>query len=109
MPAQHRQIPLPQATAGMVLSDDILDAQGKTLLAKNVTLTDIMLAALKRHQVEVISVVSGEITEEELDAQRRRHEARLDHLFRKPANDVEDATGILKDYVRYYRLGGEEQ
>jgi hypothetical protein len=93
----------------MVLSDDLLDAQGKTLLAKNVTLTDIMLAALKRHQIDVISIVSGEITEEELDAERKRHEARLERLFRKPANDVEDATGLLKEYVRYYRLGGEEQ
>lgn len=109
MRVQHRQIPLDQATAGMVLSDDVLDAQGKTLLAKDVALTESMLAGLRRHQIEAVSIVSGTLTEEDLSARRCHHEERLAKLFRKPTNDVEDATGILMQYVRYYRLGGEEE
>jgi hypothetical protein len=105
----HRQVPLDQATAGMVLADDLLDAQGNILLARNITLTDAMIAALRRHQVEAVPIVSGTLTRKELTAQRLAHEARLVRLFRKPANDMEDATGILSQYVRYYRLGGEEE
>jgi pyruvate dehydrogenase complex dehydrogenase (E1) component len=109
MPVLHRQIPLDQATAGMVLSDDLLDTHGNILVARNVTLTDSMLAALRRHQVDAVSVVSGMLTDDELAARRRHDAERLARLFRKPTDDIEEATGILAQYVRYYRLGGEEE
>jgi hypothetical protein len=109
MPVLHRQIPLDQATAGMVLADNLLDSHGNILVAKDVTLTDSMLAALRRHQVDAVSIVSGELTADELAARRQRDEARLARLFRKPTDDIAEATGILAQYVRYYRLGGEEE
>jgi len=91
------------------LSDDLIDAHGNILVAKGVMLTDSMLVALRRHQVDAVSIVSGMLTDEEVSARRLHDEERLARLFRKPANDAEDATGILQQYVRYYRLGGVEE
>ena len=109
MTVLHKQILLDQAKAGMILSDDLLDSQGNILLAKDVMLTDAILVALRKHQIEVISVVTGELTHEESNAKRQQYKERLARLFRKPTNDVEEATGILQQYVRYYRLGGDEE
>ncbi|HYD80820.1 MAG TPA: hypothetical protein VEC06_13510 [Paucimonas sp.] len=109
MPLLRKLVPLDQATPGMVLADDLTDAQGNILVAEGVTLSEAMLNSLRRHRIESLSIVCGTLTTEELAAKRLRDEGRLAKLFRKPTNDVEDATGILMQYVRYYRLGGEEE
>lgn len=109
MTVLHQQIPLDQVKAGMILSDDLLDSQGNILLAKDIMLTDAILATLRRHRIEAVSVVTGELTHEESSAKRQQYKERLARLFRKPTNDVEEATGILQQYVQYYRLGGDEE
>lgn len=98
-----RQIPLDAATAGMVLSDNLLDSSGRVLLTQGATLTEATLASLRRHQIETISVACDAAPEIDAEAALAQRLERVDRLFRKPASDSEDANGILLQYVRQYR------
>jgi hypothetical protein len=104
MAAPFKQVPIDAAQPGMTLSDDLLDATGNILLRRGLVLTEATLNALRRHDIETLAIVSS--PDEGDGADSPDHQAqRLARLFRKPGNDYEDATGILLQHVRQYRLG----
>jgi hypothetical protein len=105
MNATHHLISLETATAGMVLSDDILDQQGHVLLAQGTVLTTATMVALARHDIALLPiVVSGEVAPE---ADEGTVSARLDYLFRGAAATPDSATAILHRYIEDFRLGHE--
>lgn len=106
MSSHYKQLPLDEVTPGMELSDDLLDSKGQVMLTQGTALTEATIAALRRHQVALVPITfDEEVSPESEEAELAHHEERLARLFRRPANDEDDATGILEQYVRYYRLG----
>jgi len=89
----------------MVLSDDLLDTQGQTLLPKDTALTRHMIDSMERHGLSSAPIVVGELSPEEEAARRRHAEARLTRLFRLPAAGRADE--LLRAWMRAYRLGEE--
>jgi hypothetical protein len=105
VPKSYKQVALNEASPGMVLSDDLLDTHGKVLLVQGCVLTESTLAALQRHQIKMLPIQCDDVSPADAEAERAQRENRLAKLFRKPINDAEDATGLLQQYVHYYRLG----
>ncbi|WP_293780174.1 hypothetical protein [uncultured Oxalicibacterium sp.] len=101
----HKQVALEEAEAGMVLSDNVLDAQGQVLLSKGVALTEHTIAALARHDIAWLRIEMGEMTAEEEAVQRAYYSERIERLFRN--QDDSPATATLHRYIRKYRLGEE--
>ena len=99
----HQQLALDEVTPGMVLADNLLDAQGQILLPKGAELSEQMLESLRRHDISSLRIFMGELSEEEAAAQRAYLKSRLTRLLRN--SDGEDANGLLQNYVRKFRLG----
>jgi hypothetical protein len=101
----YKLITLADAQPGMVLSDDLLDRLGHTLLAGGTVLSAAIISSLGRHGVGVVAVQADDCPA----ADPAQMQARLDYLFR--AHDREDqndwAAGILRRYVEDYRTGRE--
>lgn len=91
---ENSDLPLAQARAGMVLWNELRDAQGGLLLPRGTVLTPAMLASLKRHGIDTLQVEAP-------------HGARIDYLFRKldPAAADAWAGTALRDHLRAYRAG----
>lgn len=102
----HKQFALSEVIPGMVLSDDLRDAQGQVLLPEGTTLTERTIESLHRHQVESLTIMMGELTPEEEAAQRAHFQARIERLFRKL--DDSEANGLLHRYIRNFRLGRQQ-
>lgn len=99
----HKQLALDEAQPGMVLSDNVLDAQGQVLLSQGVALTEQTIAALARHDITLVRIEMGEMTAEEEAIQRAYFAERIERLFRN--QDDSPATATLHRYIRKYRLG----
>lgn len=99
----HQQMALEDVTPGMVLADNLLDAQGQILLPKGAELSEQMLESLRRHDIASLRIFMGELSEEESAAQRAYQQARVTCLFRN--SDDKDANGLLHRYIRKFRLG----
>ncbi|MNR99669.1 hypothetical protein D3C72_309080 [compost metagenome] len=99
----HQQVALDEVTPGMVLADNLLDAQGQILLPKGAELTEQTIASLHRHDINSLRIFMGELSEEESAAQRTYLQARLTRLFRN--SDDQDAAGLLHRYISKFRLG----
>ncbi|WP_332877315.1 hypothetical protein [Massilia sp. S19_KUP03_FR1] len=105
MNAPHQLVSLERATAGMVLSDAILDQQGQVLLAQGTVLTTATIAGLARHDIAALPiVVTGAVVPEPTEAAVT---ARLDYLFRGATATPDSATAILHGYIADFRLGRE--
>lgn len=110
---RHTQLALSDATAGMTLSDAILDTQGHILLPEGTILTESMLASLRRHQIDTIAVAGAPFSQAEEDAQRDLQIARVEWLFRQSGRDPSGAasaeppgaTALLHQYVLNFRAG----
>lgn len=102
----HKQFALSEVIPGMVLSDDLRDAQGQVLLPEGATLTERTIESLHRHQVDSLTIAMGELTPEEEAAQRAHFQTRIERLFRKL--DDSEANGLLHRYIRNFRLGGQQ-
>jgi hypothetical protein len=103
MTASYKQLALHDVCAGMILSDDLRDDNGVILLSHGVVVTAAILVALKRHRVESVPVLCGEVPAAEEEAEmalRRQHLARL---FRKQSGN--DASGLLHQFIENFRLG----
>lgn len=105
MGSPYRQITLDDARPGMVLSDDVLDLQGHVLLTKGMALTEPILASLRRHGVALVPVLAEDAPESAKESEIVHHEARLARLFRKRSIGSGDATALLEQCVRHFRLG----
>ena len=91
---ENGALPLAQARAGMVLGNELRDAQGTLLLPRGTVLTPAVLASLQRHGIATLQVEAP-------------HAARIDYLFRKhdPAGTNAWAGNALHDHLRAYRAG----
>ena len=105
MSAAHQLVSLDMATAGMVLSDAVLDQQGQVLLAQGTVLTAGTLAALARHDIAALPVVVSGVVAPEPDP--GEISARLDYLFRGAAAAPDSASAILHGYIADFRLARE--
>ncbi len=109
MTASYQHLALSRVKAGMVLSDELLDKQGHVLLPQGSVLTEAMLALMPRHGIDLLPIALAAPDDADLEAERARHQQRLDRLFRKndPDSDADWATGLLRSYAEDYRLGRE--
>ena len=105
MSTGHQQLALKDAKAGMVLSDDVLDDRGITLLAHGTALTPTILASLARHGIETVAIRQSPGNQGGSEPDQAQQRARLDYLFRKESCD--EASSLLHQYVAHYRLGDE--
>jgi hypothetical protein len=100
---RHIQLYLDDTSAGMVLSEAVLDSHGGILLPSAAVLTDAMLTSLRRRGIDTVWVVNNDISEEDLKAEREHIEQRLTSLFRRCHADR--ASGALLQRITEYRLG----
>lgn len=104
MNSSHRFVPLAQAEPGMVLSDDLLDRFGKTLLPAGATLTEDMLARLLAHGVASLPISAPHAPRPPVD--RDAVMQRIAHIFRKtdPYDPAMFTTRQLRRFIENYRL-----
>jgi hypothetical protein len=104
----YQLISLADALPGMVLGEVLHDDKGNVLLAKGAVLTDILLASLARHGVEMLPILA-EGAEPAPAIDPVQVQERLDRVFRKHERDDHGdwATGILRRYVEDFRLRDE--
>ena len=105
MTVLHRQLALADLLPDMVLSDDLLDAQGQILLPKGTVLTQHTIESMGRHEVVSVPIIVGELSPEEVAVQKQHMELRLTRLFRLSSDTPADA--LLQRYIRNFRLGEE--
>lgn len=103
MSTAHQLVSLETATAGMILSDDILDQQGKVLLPQGAVLTASNIAALGRHDIALLPIAVSGTPAAVID--EAAVTARLDYLFR--GTDADSANAILHHYIADFRLERE--
>lgn len=104
MTIHSKQLALNTVSPGMVLSDDLLDDQGKILLPKETVLTEAILASLARHDIAILPILCEALSPVDEAAELRRRQERLARLFRKmQAGD--EATELMLQYVTHYRAG----
>jgi len=99
----HHIIPLDSATAGMTLSDNLSGSRGEVLLPAGAVLTAGMIASLKRHQVNEISVLKDvDLAEEEQNNRLKLEKSieRVNTIFK--AHEHEMLNRQLKNYVIHY-------
>lgn len=110
MTGLHQYMALAQVQEGMVLSDELLDLQGKVLLPQGTVLSTEMLAALHRHDIEALPIVlEATRSVQEVACALEQHRQRIAYLFRKndPADESDPATGTLHRLVLDFRLHTE--
>lgn len=104
MISKCKDVEVDHAVAGMVLAAPVLDAQGGILLPNGTSLTDSILASLRRREIDTLVVVDDNISKEELEAERERMRARLERLFRRC--QAQGGCGPLRRSIEEYRMGG---
>ena len=92
MTTHHKQVPLSDATAGMLLWDAVVDERGNVLLPAGTVLTTPILASLARHQIEMLAIAGPALSATEELARSAQLTARIAWLFRTPGN----ARGAMK-------------
>lgn len=106
MSVERKLIPVAEAEAGMVLADELLDDRGMMLLGRGVELNDAMIASLKRKQIEMVSITSGNAPpppDPHVIGQR------LAYLFRRHGDLGSNGAGLaLLQLVEQYRMGPGE-
>jgi len=110
MNAAHHMVSLDKATAGMVLSDAILDQQGQVLLAEGTVLTTATIAGLARHDIAMLPIAAMDEPSPPIDVAAIT--ARLAFLFRGDGSELDagpadTATAVLHRYITDYRLERE--
>jgi len=103
MTEQSREVDLGQASAGMELACDLVDARGTVLLQQGSVLSDSLLAALARRGVARLRVLGAPdgARDDGGDTAREQVDTRLAHLFRHGA---EGALAELRTQLHRYRL-----
>lgn len=86
----------------MRLYGDLRDRAGNLLLPKSTVLSRATINALRRRDVEVVSVVDDTVTDEQLAAEREHALARIEHLFRHAGTGP--ANALLRNVVEAYRI-----
>ncbi|ASU37477.1 hypothetical protein hmeg3_03625 [Herbaspirillum sp. meg3] len=96
-----QEIPLDQATPGMVLAEAVLDKSGARLISPDVELTEKSIHALKHRGIQSIKVLLP-VIEEGNSQVREQQLQRLDELFKNSLSS--EANRLLLDCLRRYRM-----
>ena len=104
MSSEARLLPLNEVLAGMILSNDLLDTHGGLILGQGAIVTEAILLALQRRDIEALSVVSEKGVELDREAEMERQRQRLAKLFRRCGDSAAD--NLLLQYVTQHRLEG---
>lgn len=97
----HKQLLTADILPGMVLSDNLLDAQGQILLPGGATLTQQTIDSMRRHNVASARIVIGEMSAQEMLTQQQHAQARLARLFRRTGDN--EINNLLHRYVLHFR------
>jgi hypothetical protein len=99
---RYRIVEIDAAQEGMRLYGDLRDRAGNLLLPKSTVLSGATIEALRRRDVEVVSVVDDTVTDQQLAAEREQAMARIEHLFRHAG--AGPANAVLRKVVEAYRM-----
>lgn len=105
MTASYTQIALDKVRPGMILSDDLVDDGGKTMLLHGTALTEALLASLRRHGFDTLPILCADLPPDDEQAELAQRDKRLARLFRK--KDDSEASQQLHKYIEHFRLGTE--
>lgn len=103
----HQHMALAQVHPGMVLSDELLDVQGKVLLPSGTVLSAVMLASLPHHGIDMLPILlESTRSDQEVACALQQQRQRLAYLFRKHdlADESEQATSTLYRLMLDFRL-----
>jgi hypothetical protein len=112
MTGLHQHMELARVRSGMVLSDELLDLQGKVLLPRGTVLSAAILALLPHHGIETLPIMlQATLSDQEVACALQRHRERIAYLFRKndPADKSDQVTSLLHRLVLDFRLNPEAQ
>ena len=104
MSSATRLLPLSEVLVGMILSNDLLDTHGGLILGQGAIVTEAILLALQRRDIEALGVVLEKGAELDREVEMERQRQRLAKLFRRCGDSPAD--NLLLQYVTQYRLGG---
>jgi hypothetical protein len=110
MTGLHQHMELAQVRSGMVLSDELLDLQGKVLLPRGTVLNAAMLALLPHHGIETLPIMLlATLSDREVACALQQHRERIAYLFRKndPADESDHTTSLLRSLILDFRLNPE--
>jgi hypothetical protein len=93
MPTRSIQITLSNATAGMILSDPVLDTKGNVLLNEGAVLTTALINSLARHQIDSLAIATEAASQADADAEQVRLIGRVEWLFR-PSGELKSADDV---------------
>lgn len=103
MNRMHEQIDLDNAVAGMILTDNLRDAEGNMLLSRGTALTEATLITLRRRKVEYLRVLTAADSAADRETAHEFQRQRLAKLFRAAGNTA--ANALLLRHIMQYRLG----
>lgn len=106
MHSSHRFLPLSKVEAGMVLSDEVLDAQGHVLLPAGAVISANLLARLPAHGISALPIaVPADAAHPAVD--RDAVLRRVARVFRRidPHDPAHAPSRALRRAVEAYRLG----
>ena len=94
---------LEQVETGMILAQDVLDANGTCLMTSGIALSASQISSLKRRSINSIAIEIEEgLSADELSAQREACIKQLDHCFRQVKDNADMQR--LKNVLLAYRL-----
>ena len=99
----HEQVSLDKAVAGMILVENLSDAEGNMLLPSGAALTESALIILRRRKIEYLHVLTTARAAADIKAAHELQHRRLTKLFRAAGNA--EANGLLLRHLMQYRLG----
>lgn len=98
------RISLDSAVAGMILADDLRDANANVLLPRGATLTEAALISLRRRNIESLHVLTETQPAADSEIAREYQRQRLVKLFR--AADDSGTNALLLQHIMQYRFSG---
>ncbi len=103
----HQQIGLDNAVAGMILTENLRDAEGNMLLSRGTALTEAALITLRRRKIEYLRVLTAACSAADRETAHELQRQRLAKLFRAAGNA--GANGLLLRHIMQYRLGEDHE
>ncbi len=99
----HEQVSLDKAVAGMILVENLSDAEGNMLLPRGTALTETALIILRRRRIKYLHVLATTHAAADMKTAQALQRQRLAKLFRASGNT--EANGLLLRHLLQYRLG----
>lgn len=98
-----RTITIEELVADMILAEDCVDAQGKTLLPAETVITPQTMTKLQQGQPALIRVWATEQVAHGLSHRQEAELQRIEHLFRHAGDSI--YAQALRNAVLTYRMG----